>query len=501
MAYSNSPEFQTYKTVDIRFDGEVKYRSGDLSIQRDLNIINMYYDRISQENKTRDIRLVKRPGLADTTYSLSKSASSDALRGYFYDVTQNAFYWAVNNKVYNVKPDSGTSIRTVTTLSTSSGAVGFTTYLKSNGTQYVIFSDGTDLWIDDWNASSCNKVTDADMPTPHEPCPLYIDGYVFLIKKNTSEIWNSDVDNPTSWTANSFISAEINADYGRRLFKVKNYIVCIGTNSVEYFWDAGEAPPSSPLKRNDSPVRGVAYITGEAQIGDTIYFVGQDDRQNIGVYAINSFKVESISNPVVDRSLQPFSSTQNSKGNISTDTAASVVSVDGHTFYVLPTTQTTWAYEVKDKIWYEWKGSDGTGLAIQASWPMYDGASYVAVANRSYISIMSPKVYQDFGSNFTCQYTTENFTADTFNWKIIHRFALDCSKHLQTGTSNATITYSPDDWAPDGVVGTRTINVFSNSPMCFRLGKFRNVSFRISYADNYPFFMAGIQLDLNVYGV
>lgn len=500
MAYTNSPEFQTYKTVEIKFDGEPKYRSGDLSIQRDLNIVNMYYDRVSQENRTRDVILKKRPGLASTTYSLSKAASSDVLRGYFYDVTQNAFYWAVGDKVYSYKPDTGVT-RTVTTLATSSGYVGFCSYLKSTGTQYILFSDGTDLWVDDFVGASCNKVTDVDMPTPHMPFPLYLDGYVFLIKKDTGDIYNSDVDDPTSWTANSFISAEISSDYGYRLFKVKNYIICCGYNSIEYFWDAGEVPPSSPLKRNDSPIRNVGYVTGGCQIGDNVYFVGQDDRQNLAVFMINSFKTERISNSVVDRTLQPFSSVANNRGNLVLNTDGHMVSVDGHSFYVLVTNQTTWAYDVNEHIWYEWKGSDGNALAIEAVWSMYDGSSYVAIANQSNIAILSPKVYQDFGSNFTCRYTTENYTADTFNWKIIHRLALNCSKHMQTGTSNATITYSPDDWASDGMVGTRTVNVFSNSPMCFRLGKFRNVSFRIEYADNYPFFMSGLTLDLNVYGV
>lgn len=500
MAFTNSPESQTYKTVEIKFDGESRYRSGNLTVQRDINIVNMYYDRISQENKERSTYLKKRPGLSTTSYSLSKVVSSDTIRGYFYDVNQNGFYWAVGNKVYAVRPDVGTSVRTVTTLSTSSGQVGFCSYLKSTGTQYVLFSDGTDLWVDDWNASSCNKVVDVDMPTPHEPWPLYLDGYVFLIKKNTGDIYNSDVDDPTAWTAGSFIQAEISSDHALCLFKVKNYIISIGENSIEYFWDAGNSP-GSPLSRNDSPVRNVGYITGGCQIGDNVYFVGQDDKQNVGVYMINSFKCERISNPVIDRTLQTYINTSNAKANITLNTFGHMLSVDGHSFYVLVTPQTTWVYEITDKIWYEWQNSSGTGLQIEAVWGMYNGSCYVAISNQSAISIISQETYQDFGVNFTTRYTTENFTADTFNWKILHRLALLCSKHNQTGVSYCTIYYSPDDWATGGELGTRQVNVFSNSPMCHRLGKFRNISFRFEYADNYPFFMSGVLLDLNVHGV
>lgn len=500
MAFTNSPENSTYRTVDIKVDGTTLYRSGDMTVNRDLQIINMYYDRISQENKTREVRLKKRPGLSTSSYSLSKVSSGDTIRGSFYDVSQNAFYWAVGDKLYAVKPDSGTSVRTVATLNTSSGYVGFCSYLKSDNTQYVLVSDGTDLWVDDFVAVSCTRVTDSDMPTPHQPYPLYLDGYVFLIKTDTGDIYNSDVDDPTAWTAGEVISAEISSDYAVRLYKAKNYIVCLGKNSIEYFWDAGNVS-GSPLSRNDSPFRGVGYITGGAQAGDTIYFVGQDSFQNVAVYAVNSFKVDRISNPVVDRTLQVYGSTDNSKANINLNKDGQIVSVDGHTFYVLVTPQTTWVYDVDDKFWYEWKDSDGEGLDIEAVWGMYNGAAYIAVANQSYISKLSQNIYQDFGSNFSCVYTTENTTFGTFNWKVCNRVALDCSMHNYTGTSNAVLTWSDNDWADGGSTVGRNINVFSSSPYVTRCGKFRNRSFRLTYADNYPFFLTGFNLDINIMGI
>lgn len=502
MAYSNSPQFQTYKTVEIKFDGQDTFRTGDLTVQRDLQIVNMYYDQISQENKERRVILKKRPGLAATTYSLSKVANTDVVRGYFYDVDQNAFYWAVGNKLYAVKPDVGTTVRTVATLNTSSGYVGFCSYLKSNNTRYVCASDGTDLWIDDYAAVTCTRVTDVDFPTPHQPYPLYLNGYIFLIKANSSDIYNSDNDNPFAWTAGEYISAEISSDYALRLYKVKNYIITLGYNSVEYFWDAGNTS-GSPLSRNDSPVRNVGYITGGAQSGDTVFFVGQDDKQNIAVFSVNSFKVDRISNPVVDRTLQTFSTTNNVKGNVNLNTDGHIVSTDGHNFYVLVTTQTTWAYDIDSKIWYEWKGSDGTGLKVEACWGMFNGAPYLAIKNQSFISIMSQKTYQDFGANFTCRYTTEDNNFGTNNWKICHKVYLHCSMHLDhnTAVSNAVVTWSDNDWNDGGTGTARNINVFSSSPYITRCGRFRNRSFRIEYTDNYPLFMTGLQLDLNVYGI
>lgn len=501
MAYTSSPEQQTYKTVDVRFDGTDLFRSGDLTVQRDLQIVNMFYERITQENKTKDLKVKKRPGLAASTYSLTKVSSTDVIRGSYYDIDQNAFYWVIGNKLYAVKPDVGTSVRTVATLNTSSGYVGFCSYLKSNNTRYVMASDGTDLWVDDFVAVSCTRVTDGDMPTPHQPYPLYIDGYVLLIDANTGDIYNSDNDDPFAWTPDNFITAEISSDYAIRLFKVKNYVICLGYNSIEYFWDAGNST-GSPFSRNDSPVRNVGYVTGGCHIGDTVYFVGQDNAQNLAVYAVNSFKVERISNAVVDRTLQTIAGTVNEKGQVNLSKDGFCLSADGHSFYVLVTPQTTWVYDVDEKFWYEWKGSDGTGLKVEAAWGMYNGSSYVGIKNQSFISIFSPKLYQDFGTNFTTRYVTEENHFDTMNWKLCHRIMLLCSMHNYTGTSNALIKWSDNDWADDGSNGAgRNINVFSSSPYINKCGRFRNRSFRIEYTDNYPFFIMGLQLDLNIMGI
>lgn len=496
MAFSNNPQYSTYKQEQVAFDGTTLYRDGDLSSQRDLQIVNLFYDRISQENKTKETRLKKRPGLSTSSYSLTKAASSDVLRGSYYDVDQNAFYWAVGDKLYAVKPDVGTTVRTVATLNTSSGHVGFCSFLKADDTRYVLISDGTDLWVDDFVGVSCARVTDVDMPTPHQPYPVYLNGYVFLLEANSGNIWNSDNDDPTAWTASSYIQAEISSDYGLRLLKAKNYLVCLGYNSAEYFWDAGNET-GSPLSRNDSPVRGVGYVSNFCMIGDTSYFVGQDEKKNLGVYAINSFKIDRVSNAVVDRTLETFSTTSNAKGNVNLAKDGFSISIDGHTFYVLRTNQTTWVYDVDEKFWYEWKNPAGTGLAIEAVWGMYNGGVYLAIQNQTTISIMSSHTYQDYGSNFTCRYTTENVMFGTTNWKTLHRLALNCSRYNYSGSSIVNISYSTKDWS-DGGSTPRPMNIFGGSPYITRLGKFRTISFRIEYADNYPLLMTGLELNLNV---
>lgn len=496
MAFSKTPEQSTYRTVPIKFDGFPTYRSGSLATQRDCNIVNCFYDRISQENKTRKVYLKKRYGLKTTAYNLTKSVSTDDLRGYYYDIGSNRMYWAVNNKIYSVTPDSGSTIRTVCTLNTSSGFVGFCEFLRtSDNARLILASDGTDLWVDNFAASSCARVTDADMPTPHVPQPRVLNGYVVLAKSSTGDLYNSENDDPTTWTAGDYITAEMSGDYITMLAQSRNYIAAFGTNSLEIFWDSAQTS-GSPFSRNDSGYRNVGYVAGLAQHSNVVYFIGQDTNAGLAVFKLDGFELKQISTSVVEESIQPITSTDNVKGQVNLNRPGYIITMAGHTFYVIVTPQATWAYDVRESIWYEWRNSSDTPLDIQGAWGMFNGAQYVAIDGQTYISMFSPTTYQDFGTDFEMIYTTERLDVDNLNRKVMFRLTMLCDIYQSTGTSTMDVLWSDDDWY--STTGTTTINLFDQRPTIYQLGQFITRSFRFKYSDNYPFRMEGIECEINI---
>ena len=278
-------------------------------------------------------------------------------------------------------------------------------------------------------------------------------------------------------------------------------LVCFGKNSIEYFYIDSSLITGTPLARYDSPYRNIGYITGLNQIGDSLYFIGQDAALNIAVYALTSFKIDKISNSVVERTLQTLTSNPNTISPLVLDYKGYTVSIDGHSFYCIPYNRTTWAYDIDEKLWYEWRRSDNVfGLQIEAVWMAYNGAVYVAINDQDFMSMMSVNVYSDFGTNFVCQYTTENYNAGTFNWKVLARLSLNASQHANSGASYANISWSDDDWVTGSEITPRDINVFSASPFISNCGRFRTRSFRIKYEDNYPLLMDSLELNLNVMG-
>jgi len=322
-----------------------------------------------------------------------------------------------------------------------------------------------------------------------------MNGYVFLGDANTGDIYNSNNDDPTAWTPGDFITTEMTGDYVVMLAQNRNYIIAFGQNSLEMFWDAANAS-GTPLSRNDSGFKDVGYVTGLCQIGNITYFVGQDRNKAVSAYKLDGFKLDRISNTIVDRTLQTITATDNVKAQTNLSRPGYCISVDGHTFYCLTTQQATWLWDVDENKWYEWRNSDDNPLDIQATWAMINGAQYVAIGDQTYISQMSPALYQDFGTNFSCSYTTERISEGSYNWKVCNKMTIIGDQHANTGSSTISVSWSDDDWA--STAATRTVNLYRSAAKLYRLGRFRTRSFRYSYSDAYPLRLQGIELELNI---
>lgn len=499
MAFSSTPQFSTYKTENIKFDGTPVFRSGDLSDPIDLQIVNFYYDRVSQTNKQTETYLKKRPGLAASVYSLNKADANDPVRGCHYDSESNAFYWAQSNMVCRLHLDGDGVPDTIAFFSTVAGNVGFCSYLKSDNDRYVAFTDGQELWLHNITDDSVAEVTDPDLPVPHQPYPVYLDGYIFLAKSGTGDIYNCEVDNPTSWEAGDFMTAEMSSDYIVAMSATKNHIIAFGSNSLEYFYDAGTAS-GSPLQRNDSAYKSVGYITGLVNIGDTIFFVGQEQNQGIGVYVINNFQVKRVSNEVVDRTLQVYAfGTANQKAPLELTNAGFMCSIDGHNFYILRTTQTTWAFDYEEGVWYQWESASGLGLQIEACWPTYNGGVYMAIAGQTHISNFAPVYGQDFGNNFSCRYVTEKLDFGTQNQKTMSKLSVRADRVQISDEDPDTyllVSWSDDDYA--NWSSERSISLSLERLTTYALGRFRNRAFMIEYADEHHLRLWGLEVDINV---
>ena len=483
MPYSKTPQQSTYQTKTIDFLAS-QYNRGVVPTT-DIDFLNVYLElRQDKSLGENDYEWVKRPG--STSYIPSVGTSP---RGHYYNADFKKYYYVVADTLYvwNVATNTlSTSIAAF--FGTSSGDVGFTEYLYDNGTQVVVLTDGTTLKQID-SANVVTTCVDPDLPVPHQPYPIFLDGYLFVLKTGTGDLYNSDLNNPMQWTAGAFISCEILPDQAIRPIKLNNYIAVFGTNSIEYFWDAGNST-GTPLQRNDTPVKFNGYLGGYAQWGNKVYFVGNNVEGQPSVFSLEDLKMDEVAGATLTRYLANLTQTYSTY-------RGSIVCTAGHVFYVLNAGSYTFVGDLTTKQWFRWAYQQNSGMALSGAVNIKTADTYRCLFYRdvdSTIYQFSPLVYQDMGVNYTCQLVTENEQFDTYNQKTMSRLTLWADK--PTSSATALISWSDDDYQTFS--SPVPLELYQERPSINRLGRFRKRAFKLSFTQNQPMRFRGIEVNINM---
>lgn len=137
------------------------------------------------------------------------------------------------------------------------------------------------------------KIIDADFPVVVGSF-AEMDGFIFVMDA-AGNIWNSDINTVSSWTAGNFVPADASTDIGVGVLKYQNYIAGCGRNSIQFFYNAGNAAGSplsvapqltinigvsnsSAIVNNSSGGAAIARV-----IQNTFYFVAD------ALYRLNGF--------------------------------------------------------------------------------------------------------------------------------------------------------------------------------------------------------------------
>lgn len=485
MPYDRSPVDDTTSTQRVSLTREINARDGG-ALGKDEDLINVFVEPI-RNKAAEDNRqfVVKRAGVVEVVASVAAST----VRGmFFWEDTKKLFY-AVDNDIYVYNVSTGVTATISNPFGTTSGEVGFCLYLYSTGTSKVCATDGTTLITID-SANTVVTVTDPDMPTPHLPTPVFLDGYLFLVKSGTASIYNSDLDDPTAWTAGNVIDAEMEGDDLVRIAKLNNYIVAFGSNSVEYFWDAAEVT-GSPLNRNDTPIKLNTYLAGFSQYGNKIYYIGVNEGGQPDIYVLADFKIEELGSPTVSRYLNSANT------NISTWTGG-VVSCKGHTFYVVNAgTERTYVVDLDTKLWARWEYQSTAVFPLTNSLHVYNATNaycyFTLGTSSSAIYRLGDATYQDNGSAFTCTIVTEANDFGTLNRKTMRRLAVIADRPSLDQTLN--VQWSDDDYKTYNTA--RQINLNQDLPSTYNLGWFRQRNFKITFSGNSNMRLQELEVEIN----
>jgi len=487
VAYTKAPTQDTYSSERVSLFREIALRDGGTS-GKDEDYLNVFTE-IVRQTKAGDQRrfIMKRAG----TSQAIASVGATAIRGMHFATDKNKLFYCVGRNVYVYDFDTSLSTTLTNVFATSTGSVGFTEFLYDDGSVKMVASDGSAtsgiVTIDD--ANTVVTSADADIPA-HDPNVVFLDGYLFLVEDDSSIIYNSVNNNPLSFTVDAIIAPEQEPDQVIRLAKINNYLIAFGSSSIEYYWDAANAAPDSPMQRNDTPIKINTYLAGFAQHGNAIYYIGADANGQPDVFVLKDFKLESIGTPSISRYLSSVTSTVSSwKG--------AIVAIQGHVFYVINAgSNKSWAIDVESGLVTRFAYQAQTIFDIYTSTNLFNTSStrtYFSLGTDSAIYRFDETLFQDSAVNYTCLIVTEANDFGTVNRKTMSRLSIIGDR--PSANTNLSVQWSDDDYITYNTAITTNLK---QDLVCIRqLGWFRQRIFKFTYSDNYPFRIQDIEVDIN----
>lgn len=479
MAFSKAPSQDTYQSQELKLIEALGTRTNSLA--KDPILVNGFYEIVSNKmTKDETYRAVKRDGCSAFSY-IPESAN---IRGMHYWEDENKLFIAYDIYVDIVNVATGVRTSHLGFFEAGTGPVSFTEFYFDNGDVLVICGDGLRLWSVN-KAEAYVQTTDPDLPTPFIPSLVFLDGYLFLVKAGTSDIYNSDLNSTLNWTPGNFLTAEMLPDTVKGISRLNNYLIAFGTSSIEYFFDAGN-PSGSPLQRNDTPVKQIGFLGGYAAYGNKIFIVGQYANTTPELYVLEDFKVDEVNLPQLRRFMGE-----------SVTYSAAIVTNGGHDFYVLSFGNETFALDLETKLWTIWKFQLDSNFPITYSALIKNTASFssiVSVTGKANLFQFLPTVYQDNAQNFDFEGILDRNYFNTQRKKYMSRLIVAGDRV----NSTLAINYTDDDYQTFSA--ERTVSLNQDRPTLTRLGSFFSRAFRFRHRDNTPCRLFMFELDYNIGG-
>lgn len=508
MAFSKTPTQDTYSTVEFPFTKEMNSRG--FSTDKDIDYLNIVFThKVNKLTGEHTLSANKRCGWSRLSNSIVPSprivTGMHVWDGYFAGVKYLVL--GLDNGDIKITSYNAGNFSTTATISaatsglTTNTKIGFCDFLYDNGTVKLVATDGTKICTIDSGFTTVTSA-DADFPACYAQ-PIFMDGYVFLIKTLTGDIYNSDLNDPLAWTAGNFISTESSPDKVYYLHKIQNYLVAIGNQSVEFFYNAGVST-GSPLQVNRSLTQsiGLGYPAFPSyQYNDAIYFIGYNYSNNsassaLSLYSIGINGVKDIAPQNLKIFLNGFSTTPSNRNYyIGVYTYADI----GADILVLTTSDAAGNY-----IYLALNLSNNTltrfsQLPTNIPWSIRFIAPQTTPINIIYADssgfyYIDDTANQDLASlTIPFHIITDLEDFDTINQKSMNRLTLVGEK--PTSTANVNVQWTDDDYQNYNTA--IAVNMNQELPSITRLGRFRRRALKISGDHSQPFSLDRIEVDIN----
>jgi hypothetical protein len=410
---------------------------------KDERYVNCFLTKMGSEEY-----IIKRPGMAALNTPQAGSVGSAILvwSGQGSGAKVISAFGATNSSIYDGTTQLVTNAGVTTAI--TGKANGITeTEVSGTATLTITSGDSTAWYYQD--GGTVTKITDAQYPGNDSKtvvgkmehmdgfaCVLTLDGYLYV----------SDSNSVTSWTSTSRKQTNAYPDKGVGCVRYKTLIAAFGTQSVEFYQNAGLTP--FPFQRVTPMTQKVGAISADAigEIADTLFWVGATPQGGLSVFQFDG-GISRISTPEQDFQLALAGPT-----NISVTTLRTY----GRSFVLVKASSTTYVYVLEDKRWHEWASSAPVwykcaGLSVGSQILTYS-ISNVSTSGKVYVVNPSSLMFTDDGTAFTFSAQSRADDNGTGKRKIFSE--LSVAADVEPTSSPLTVSYSDDDYGSWTVAGT-----------------------------------------------
>lgn len=502
MAYTKTPTQDTYQTkrVPMIFEREMRaWNDADTVAQ---NVLFELYK--GEQTGDGYFEVIKRAGVQAVT----DLPGLNPILGIYYSDSLNAIVWCTPNQI-TVLYNGALTNYAVPGMFLTDERVGFTDFLYQDGHVDIIVSDGVIIAAVNVVAAS---VAFTANPVPnvgsHRPYPVFLDGYLFVADQK-GNIWNSNLNTPLVFSPSNFLTAEAYPDRIYALVRVNNYIVALGYTSIEYFYDAANLN-GSPLARYDSGSKPIGILGAPAVIGDTIYFIGQKQKESFSFYALESFKLTKLSNNSIDRRIQHLS-------NQGAFLAVNAITLSGHSTVAISAWLSNGAllpvdlrpmqvYDLSNGMWSTFTFNltssagpvkqtavFGTGISSDPTISELSSGFILAFAQNVYK--FSTEIYQDLGTFISAACRTRVQDFGTSRVKFLSRALFVGDYGAQVGGAILGLRLYFNDRQDQ--YGVYQVPLDDSKPVVYMRGAFRNLCLELIYEGNTPLRFKYLEIDYN----
>jgi hypothetical protein len=351
------------------------------------------------------------------------------------------------------------------------------------------------------NGVGVSSIVDADFPSS-SMCGnfAFMDGYLFIMTED-GFIYNSDLNDLSSWDSTNFLSAGFHSDEGTTLARYKNTIVAFGRSTTEFFENVGNAT-GSPLQRildrsfnvglyKDDTATTTTSPTSSCrrvlEAFDTVYWISGSfgDRTHQSIFTLDNFSPVELAGPDI-KSVFAYDSPDKIIGafHYAGEPVLMIKTVSG-AYYACFTNL---------KMWSKWVFGTGTPVALVGGANQTVFADMGVTQVKMTFNAQTSASYLDNTNPYTMTIQTSRIDLETEKRKRLHKLAIIGNTTRSTSTTN--ISWSDDDYVTFN--SPRALNLADARPYLTNGGAFRRRAFKLTNASNAPFEVEALELDVSM---